>query len=95
MICIPEHGRNLQPNTLADNNGLFAYDHTSDENSRDVFALIVGPPDKVNQGQVLGSSSNSVGESIDIVPTIANILGFDTEMPSGLLPGRVLSEAFV
>ncbi|MDZ7847124.1 MAG: hypothetical protein U5L96_10335 [Owenweeksia sp.] len=45
----------------------------------------------VHQGKVL---SNAVGESIDIVPTIANALGFDSEIP-GLLPGQVLNEAFV
>ena len=26
-----------------------------------------------------------VGESIEIVPTIANILGFDTAIPAGML----------
>ena len=35
------------------------------------------------------------GESIDIVPTVANILGFDTDIPGGLLAGRVLNEAFI
>ena len=43
MICIPEHGRNAEPNAIPDSNGLFAYDHTSDENSQDIFGLIVGP----------------------------------------------------
>ena len=28
------------------------------------------------------------------VPTIANILGFDNDIPSGILEGRVLNEAF-
>ena len=28
MICMPEHGRNLDSNNLADQNGLGAYDHT-------------------------------------------------------------------
>lgn len=94
MICMPEHGRNQNPNTLTDANGLLAYDHTSDANSRRLFALIVGPQGTVVQDQVLGSPGNPAAESIDIVPTIAHILGVDTAIP-GFLPGRVLSEAFV
>ena len=95
MICIPEHGRNLQSNTLTDGNGLNAYDHTSDANSRRLFSLIVGPSDKVIQGQSLGDIGNPVAESIDIVPTIAHILGIHEDIPSYLLPGRVLEEAFI
>ncbi len=95
MICMPEHGRNEVPNNLRDGNGLAAYDHTSDDNSRRTFALIVGPSGKVKQNQVIGSVANPVGESIDIVPTIAHILGFDSAIPSGYLPGRILNEAFV
>ena len=95
MICMPEHGRNLEFNHLTDDNGLRATDHTNDENSRDIFGLIVGPPDKVVQGQVVGAPTSNVGESIDIVPTIARILGFDDRIPSGMLPGRFLNEAFV
>ncbi len=94
MICMPEHGRNLQPNTLTDPNGLRAYDHTSDDNSRRIFSLIVGPPGVVKNSQLLGSQSSPVGESIDIVPTIAHILGFKDGIPPGLLSGRVLNEAF-
>lgn len=94
LICMPEHGRNMQPNQLRDQNQLAAYDHTSDQNSREVFSLIVGPPGKVKQNQVVGSAGMPVGESIDIVPTIAHILGFKDEIPGGLLPGRVLTEAF-
>ncbi len=94
LICMPEHGRNLDPNGLVDANGFRAYDHTSDENSRDIFGLIVGPSGVVRQGQVLGSPGSPVGESIDIVPTIAHVLGFNSGIPAGLLPGRVLEEAF-
>jgi len=95
MICMPEHGRNLTPNNLYDNNGLRAFDHTSDNNSREVFSLIVGPPSKVKQGQVVGTPGSPVGECIDIVPTIAHILGFHNDIPAGLLPGNVLTQAFV
>lgn len=95
MICMPEHGRNSTPNSLVDANGLSAYDHTSDQNSREIFSLIVGPPGVVKQNVSFGTSASPVGESVDIVPTIANILGFDSSIPSGLLPGRVLTEAFI
>ena len=95
LICMPDHGRNLTPNNIYDANGLRAFDHTSDDNSRRNFALIVGPPSVVKQNQVLGSSGNPVGENIDIVPTIAHILGFYDDVPSGMLPGAILTQAFV
>ena len=95
MICMPEHGRNLAPNAIYDANGLRAFDHTGDANSRSMFALIVGPNGIVKQNQTFGSSGNPVGESIDIVPTIAKILGFDTSIPNGMLPGNALSQAFI
>ena len=95
MVCMPEHGRNLDRNNIVDANGLGAYDHTGDENSRRVFTMIVGPDDKVVQGQALGSPNNPVAESIDVVPTIAHILGFKDSVPSNLMPGRVLDEALI
>ena len=95
MICVPEHGRNTIANTIPDANGLFAYDHTGDENSRDIFCLVVGPPSIVNQGLVVGSEEEPVGQTIDVVPTIAHILGFKDNIPSGYLPGTVLEQAFV
>ena len=95
MICMPEHGRNLEPNTLTDSNGFGAYDHTGTDNARRIFTLIVGPPDKVVQDQSLGNPNNPVAESIDAVPTIAKILGFDDQIPAGMLPGRFLNEAFI
>jgi hypothetical protein len=95
MICMPEHGRNSAPNSLVDSNGLRAYDHTSDQNSREIFSLIVGPSSVVKQNVSYGTSTTPVGESVDIVPTIAHILGFDSSIPAGLLPGRVLTEAFI
>ncbi len=94
MICIPEHGRNQSANAIPDANGLFAYDHTGDENSRSIFSLIVGPPGVVNQGLVVGTEEVPVGETIDIVPTIAHILGFKDGIPGGYLSGNVLEEAF-
>lgn len=92
LIVAPEIGRNGTPNNILDVNGRPALDHTNgDPVSKEIFCLIAGPPSVVHQGKVL---SNQVGESVDIVPTIAHALGFDNEV-SGLLPGRVLNEAFV
>ncbi len=92
LIVAPEHGRNLQPNTISDQYGRYALDHTSDPTSREIFCLVVGPPSKVKQNQLI---TQQVGESIDLVPTIARILGFDSEIPGGRLFGRHLGEAFV
>ena len=47
--------------------------------AREIFCLVVGPPNVVKQGLVVNSLS---GESTEIVPTIANILGFDTSIPA-------------
>lgn len=95
MICMPEHGRNLQNNNLFDGNGLGAYDHTGDDNSRRVFSLVAGPSGKVIQNQVLGTQGSPAAESIDMIPTIAHILGFKDDIPAGMLPGRALTEALV
>jgi membrane-anchored protein YejM (alkaline phosphatase superfamily) len=92
LIVAPEHGRNLQPHTISDSYGQLALDHTSDNTSREIFCMVVGPPDKVQQNQVI---NNVTGESIDIVPTIAHILGFKDSIPGGMLPGRVLTEALI
>ncbi len=91
LIVAPEIGRNGTPNSIVDANGRGALDHTNgDPESKEIFCMIAGPPSVVNQGKVI---SNVEGESIDIVPTIANILGFDTDIPTSL-PGQVLNQAF-
>lgn len=92
LVIAPEHGRNLEPNTIMDIYGQPAIDHTSDATSREIFCLVVGPPDKVVQNQTI---TQVTGESIDIVPTIAHVLGFRDAIPGGMLAGRVLNEAFV
>lgn len=91
LIAMPEHGRNLEGNGLYDAYGRQALDHTNDVMSREIFALVLGPNGVVVQDQVYASEK---GESIDIVPTIANVLGFDNDIPSGLLNGNVLAESF-
>lgn len=92
LVVAPEHGRNLQPNSVVDVYGRYALDHTNDAMSREIFCLVLGPSGKVKQGQVINTPQ---GESVDIVPTIADVLGFYNEIPGGLLDGRVLNEAFV
>ncbi|MCG3165992.1 MAG: hypothetical protein POELPBGB_01767 [Bacteroidia bacterium] len=92
LIAVPEHGRNENPNTIVDAYGKYALDHTGDEVSRQIFCLVVGPPDKVVQNQVI---STVTGESIDTVPTIAKILGFYNDIPGGMLQGTPLDQAFV
>lgn len=91
LIVVPEHGRNQDSNTVIDQYGRYALDHTNDAMSREIFCLILGPSGVVKQNI---NFSNPQGESIDVVPTIANVLGFDTDIPGGMLEGRVLSEAF-
>jgi hypothetical protein len=49
---MPEHGRNLQPNSVIDIYGRYALDHNNDEMSRRIFGLIAGPSSVVKQGQV-------------------------------------------
>jgi hypothetical protein len=91
LIVVPEHGRNLQPNTLVDSYGRAALDHTSDPTSREIFCMILGPSGVVKQNQVI---SGVQGQSVDVVPTIAWLLGFDSNIPSGILQGSPLLQAF-
>ena len=91
LIAMPEHGRNLNGNGLYDSYGRQGLDHTNDQMSREIFALVLGPNGVVIKDQVF---SEEKGESIDIVPTIANILGFDNDIPSGLLSGNILTDSF-
>ena len=95
LIIMPEHGRNLGTNTVQDVYGRNGIDHTGDNTSREIFSLILGPTGVVNKNNQVGSASNPVGESIDMVPTMAHALGFDVNIPAGMLSGKVLSQAFV
>ena len=107
LIIAPEHGRNFYPNTSVDAFGRRALDHTAptdpnftgDPNmqmAREIFCLVVGPPNVVVQNQVI---STIMGESTEIVPAIANLLGFDADMPGsyGVKPWSTcqLQAAFV
>ncbi len=91
LIVAPEFGRNLKPNTLRDEFGRLAVDHTGDQLSQQIFCLIAGPPSKVKQGQRITSG----GETIDLAPTILKILGVDVPSKYSSLTGRFLEEAFV
>jgi hypothetical protein len=89
MIIAPEHGRNQITNSSIDLNGRAALDHTAaldeitgDQMAREIFCQVLGPPSIVRQGQVISGTS---GESIDVAAAIANLLGFDSQMPSGML----------
>ena len=95
LIVVPEHGRNGTPNSVIDAYGRPALDHNNDQMSREIFCMMVGPGVKAGQVIDLPSSNANIGQSVDVIPTIANILGFDNEIPFGLLDGRVLTEAFV
>lgn len=93
LVIAPEHGRNYFGNTSVDAYGRAAIDHTAptdpgfngdprEQMAREIFCLVLGPPGVVNQNQVI----NSLGaESIEIVPAIANLLGFDNSIPSGYI----------
>tara|TARA_B110000196_G_C20476994_1_gene356232 strand:- start:40 stop:510 length:471 start_codon:yes stop_codon:yes gene_type:complete len=90
LIAMPEHGRNEEGNGgPPDDYGREPLDHT-DLMCREIFALVVGPDGKVKQGKL----SSEARESIDIVPTIARILGFDHEPGFPQLPGKVMTESF-
>lgn len=91
LIIAPEFGRNLKPNTLRDEFGRLAVDHTGDEMSQKIFCMIVGPPSKVNQSLRVSER----GETIDLAPTILKILGVDIPPSDSFLKGRFLEEAFV
>ena len=90
MIVVPEIGRNLDHNSIVDAYGRYGIDH-SDAMSKEIFCLIAGPAGKVAQDTVITSVT---GESVDIVPTVAHILGFHPDIPTGYLPGVPLYQAF-
>lgn len=94
LIVAPEIGRNSSPNSIMDNYGRYALDHTSDQSSRELFCLIAGPAGVVKQNNVI---STEAGESIDIVPTICNILGYYQDIPSSYRNqmGTMLNQAFI
>lgn len=91
LIVAPEHGRNLNGNSITDTYGRHGIDH-GDETAKEIFCLMAGPAGKIAQNQIISSVK---GQSIDIVPTIAKILGFYEDIPSGYLKGIPLNQAFL
>lgn len=90
MIVMPEHGRDLEPNPIQDNNDWYAYDHSGDLNSRRIFTLMVGPG--IDPGLRVGSEGNPVGDAADVVPTIADIFGIkQTVYDKGLIDSNARS----
>lgn len=92
LIAAPEFGRNLNSNTIVDKFGRFAIDHTGDENSKKIFCLMLGPKNVIKDNNFVESES---AETIDILPTIAHLLGFYDKIPSEFINGKVLKDALV
>lgn len=88
LIVAPEHGRDQYPNSISDQNGLFGFDHASENDARKTFCVVAGPESMVAQNRI---RTDNV-ETIDILPSIAHLLGFENVLPS--LPGKKLQEAF-
>jgi len=92
LVVMPEVGRNGTTNSIVDSNGRFALDHSSnDPTTREIFCMMAGPQGVINQNLEITSVT---GRSADVVPTIADALGFYNDV-SGLLPGTPLTQAYV
>lgn len=91
LIVLPDHGRNHSGNSLLDSAGFEGFDHHEDSGSREIFCLIAGPEGRVRQNKIIDQIA---GETIDILPTISGILGFQQQIPINLMSGRMLGEAF-
>lgn len=90
LIITQDMGRNDYANDVLDNNGLGGLDHNHSVTVRETFCLIAGPKDSIR------SHSSIIGnpvETIDIVPTIRQLLKLPQATDSHQLPGRILEEA--
>jgi hypothetical protein len=92
LIAQPEFGRNKISNSIIDPYGRYAVDHNGDEISQQMFCLIAGPSNVIQQNKVIEAN---YGEAIDTVPTIAHLMGFDKSIPPYFITGNVLYEALV
>jgi hypothetical protein len=91
LVVMPEVGRNGTPNSIVDSNGRFALDHSSnDPTTREIFCLIAGPQGVIKQDTEI---STVTGRAVDVVPTIADALGFYGDV-QGALPGAPLTQAY-
>jgi|JI9StandDraft_1071089.scaffolds.fasta_scaffold02177_11 hypothetical protein len=86
IICIPECGRNANPNSILDVNSYAAYDH-SDANALRIWSLMAGP--SFEQNLVIGSESNVIGQVSDAMLTVADLLGVKNEVATSpyIAPG--------
>ena len=91
VLVQPEHGRNLMPNPILDQNDWYAFDHDSDDNSRRMWSMMAGPG--IDAGATLGNFNDpAVSDATDMVPTIAEILGIKNEVQgAGLLDVDAMS----
>lgn len=90
IICIPECGRNDEPNSILDQNGWASYDH-SDDNAYRIWSLMAGPnvPANLTAG---GTAAAPLGKVSDAMLTVADILGVKSEVQSaGYLEGGTQS----
>lgn len=87
LVICPEHGRNLEPNPILDENDFRGFDH-SDANTDRIFAQLVGPG--IPADYQVGDENNPVGTNADCVLTISEILGIKNEVTSaGFVPGTM------
>ena len=85
MCFAPECGRNEKNNPIIDANDWYGYDH-GDANSLRVFGGMVGP--NVQSNLMVGSEANPIGRVTDFSLTIAQILGYKSEVQAaGLVEG--------
>ena len=86
LVVVPEHGRNLESNNILDVNDWAAFDHDSDANARRIFGMLAGPG--IDAGLRLGSEDAPVGDSADVVLTVAELLGIKPEVEGAGLVDR-------
>ena len=90
LMISPEHGRNELPNGIEDENDWFAFDH-SDANTRRMFGMMVGPGIPANNIESPSGSATFKGSAQQCSTTIAEILGFKSEIiASGMAPATSL-----
>ncbi|MEN9346647.1 MAG: hypothetical protein RLZZ77_158 [Bacteroidota bacterium] len=77
IICVPECGRNDNPNSIIDQNNWYAYDH-SDFNSTRIWSLMAGP--SVPSNTTVGSENSPVGQVSDVMMTVADLLGVRSDV---------------
>jgi hypothetical protein len=77
IICVPECGRNDEPNAILDENNWLAYDH-SDLNSLRIWSLMAGP--NIPANNIVGGEGNPIGLASDAMLTVADILGVKADV---------------